>query len=500
MSDNFNEQFDEWQNRDEKQDDAEFINEWEHSTSDAAEVSNFTETRNENAEQEKTDSEFDNPETGVSAREKTSFTELRQKRKIPRLKKSMILAIITGGTFVFLFMVNMIVQKKEERKRYFDEDRNGVSIGSDFSLGDLEKRTRQFDDEMGGITESEEKYWKSPPAYTPVGAHRDASFVPATGDYAVPNIGSYYSDSDILAIKARIGKEGGYGSELRTVSYNPGDYNSTDYNPMNPMNASWQPIISREEYSRQRIDDIAQLTQAAGGGQLNADRANNGRFSDAGRYNPNNTQAGSGLSYLTDTHLFPGTIIHAILVSRIDTDYPGPIHARVTENVYDSMSGKNLLIPQGTILQGNYSSSSIGVSKVQIAWESMVVNYNGVAYQVSLGGMAGVDKRGRAGIAGTLDDHYFEWLKAAGIVSLFTMLNSEVAYQSKGQNNPQIRELMDINQGLVNRLGERIMERALNIQPTVRVANGTAVSVSVNAPLNLRPFPAIKTEEKYVRR
>jgi type IV secretion system protein VirB10 len=206
------------------------------------------------------------------------------------------------------------------------------------------------------------------------------------------------------------------------------------------------------------------------------------------------------LQYLDDECLFPGTIIHAILVSRIDTDYPGPIHARVTENVYDSMTGKHLLIPQGTILQGNYSSSSIGVSKVQIAWESMVVNYNGVAYQVSLGGMAGVDKRGRAGIAGTLDDHYFEWLKAAGIISLFTALNSEITYQTQGQFSPQIRELMDINQGMINRIGDRLIERALDIQPTVRVRNGTAVSVSVNTVVNLRPFPAIRAEEKWIRK
>jgi type IV secretion system protein VirB10 len=226
----------------------------------------------------------------------------------------------------------------------------------------------------------------------------------------------------------------------------------------------------------------------------------NTRYTDAGKYNPNNPPRGTDAALLNDACLFPGTIIHAILVSRIDTDYPGPIHARVIENVYDSKTGKNLLIPQGTILQGNYSSSSIGVSKVQIAWESMVVNYQGVAYQISLGGMAGVDKRGRTGIAGTLDDHYFEWLKAAGIVSLFTILNSEISYQTRNQNNAQIRELMDINQGIITQLGNKIIQRALDIQPTVRVANGTAVSVSVNAVVNLRPFPAIRAEERWVRR
>jgi len=424
---------------------------------------------------------------------KVSFTELRQGRKVPRLRKSMVLAIITGGVFVFLIMVNLLIKKKEEQRKYFDEQKNIVAIGNEFSLGDLEKRPRQTEIEKVEVTEGDEFYFKTPPPYTPDPPRKLTSAPPGGGAVSRPS-GGYYSDSDLLAIKARIGKEGGYGYTAQAVSYNSPDPMALDPWTMNQM-------PSREEYTRQRLDDLARLAQITGSAdQSGSQKRDSARYTEAGKYNPNNPQRGSDLSYLNDSCLFPGTIIHAILVSRIDTDYPGPIHARVTENVYDSMTGRNLLIPQGTILQGNYSSSSIGVSKVQVAWESMVVNYGGVAYQVSLGGMAGVDKRGRAGIAGTLDDHYFEWLKAAGIVSLFTMLNSEVTYQTKNQNTPQLRELMDINQGIVNRLGSRLMERALDIQPTVRVANGTAVSVAVNAVVNLRPFPAIRAEEKWVRK
>jgi type IV secretion system protein VirB10 len=415
---------------------------------------------------------------------KTSFAELRQKRKVPRLKKSMVLTIMTGGVFVFLILVNLVVQKqKNEEKKYFDEHKNAVATGSEFSLGDLERKTRYTEPEQVEVITSDEHYFKSPPAYTPIQAER-APPPPSGGSYR-PAAPGGYSDSDLLAVKAQIGKDGGYGMAWN-ASYTP-DGNYTPEGSFAPQ------FPTREEYTRQRLDDITRLTQ-----MTNNDDST--RYTDAGRYNPNNPPRGADMSLLGDACLFPGTIIHAILVSRIDTDYPGPIHARVIENVYDSKTGKNLLIPQGTILQGNYSSSSIGVSKVQVAWESMVVNYQGVAYQISLGGMAGVDKRGRAGIAGTLDDHYFEWLKAAGIVSLFTVLNSEISYQSKNQNNTQIRELIDINQGVINQLGNKLMQRALDIQPTVRVANGTAVSVSVNAVVNLRPFPAIRAEERWIRK
>jgi type IV secretion system protein VirB10 len=481
MENNFNEQFEAWKNN----------GEIEQVTNDMFEFTPLPEETHDEPDNEPVN-EPDNIDNAGNVPKKVSFAELREGKKVPRLKKSMVLAILTGGVFVFLMVVNLIIQKRENQKKYFDEQRNKVEIGNDFSLGDLENRRRQNDDEIAENTENDEFYFQSPPSYTPLPVNKPASPPPV-----YRSSGASYSDTDLLAIRARIGKEGGYGITTR----NPGT-NSIEPLMANPAgylsDQAWMAgqIPSPEEYTRQRLEDIARLTRTSGG----VPDRDNTRYTEAGKYNPDNPPRSSNSNYLNDDCLFPGTIIHAILVSRIDTDYPGPIHARVTENVYDSMTGKNLLIPQGTILQGNYSSSSIGVSKVQIAWESMVISYDGIAYQVSLGGMAGVDKRGRAGISGTLDDHYFEWLKAAGIISLFSIFNSEIMYQTQGNTSPQIRELMDINQGIVSKIGDRLIERALDIQPTVRVANGTPVSVSVNTIVYLKPFPAIRAEEKWVRR
>jgi type IV secretion system protein VirB10 len=441
---------------------------------------------------EETDNQADIAGKADKGTEKISFAQLRQGKKIPRLKKSMVLTIIIGGIFIFLMVVNLFIQKKENQKKYFDEQNKNVDIGSEFSLGDLENRERQAKDENVENDESDETYFQAPPSYTPLPVNKQVAATPV-----YRSSGGAYSDTDLLAMRAQIGKEGGYGLAARSVTYNsvgPLTADTAGYYYNAPGASGTMP--SRDEYAMQRMEELARLTRASGG----APERDNNRYTEAGRYNPDNPPRAPNVNYLNNDCLFPGTIIHAVLVSRIDTDYPGPIHARVTENVYDSMTGKNLLIPQGTILQGNYSSSSIGVSKVQVAWESMVINYEGTAYQVSLGGMAGVDKRGRAGISGTLDDHYFEWLKAAGIISFFSIFNSELMYQTQGVTSPQMRELMDINQGIVNKIGDMIIERALNIQPTVRVANGTPVSVSVNTIVYLKPFPALKAEEKWVRK
>ena len=437
---------------------------------------------------------------------KKSFFELRKDKPIPRLKKNQILAGLLIFVIGFMVLFNFLLGKKEKSKQNgLSGGRGQIVYNAEFSLGDMPERAQAVRDvdellaqDLTAIEVSNR--FRSPPSYENIEIPKEEQRVTAQNrGYSTVNNGNYQagdSESYARAVTASIRKDGGYGQLITAVPPMPTaqDQNSPPAAP------------SREDYTRQQLDSYSRLIQAAnaqgsnvpGGDTQQAQNMNNGRYSEAGAYNPVNNDAGN-FKFLDDNVIVPGTIIHAVLVTKIDTDYPGPIHARVTENVYDSKTGKNLLIPQGTILQGNYSSSSVGVAKVQIAWESMVVNFDGVAYQVSLGGMAGVDKRGRAGINGWLDDHYFEWLKASGIVTLFTMLNSEIAYQTQAQKNSQLRELMDINQGIVNQLGSMIMDRALNIQPSVKVPNGKAVSVSVNAPLSLRPFKAFKAEQKWIR-
>jgi len=446
------------------------------------------------SEQENTDGEI----TGGRGPVKKSFAELRKNRSIPRLKKNQILVGLLIFVIGFLLLFNLVLGKKGKPKQNGVSGRGGqIVYNAEFSLGDMPERApaaRDVDDLLAhdiSAIEASSRF-RSPPSYENIELPKEEQRINAQNRGYSANGGANsragYSESDAQAVTASIRKDGGYGQSSAMAPAAP----NQNLPPATP---------GREDYTRQQLDSYTKLAQAANSQGADARQVrdiNNGRFSEAGAYNPNNKDAGNFM-FLDDNVIVPGTIIHAVLVSSIDTDYPGPIHARVTENVYDSKTGINLLIPQGTILQGNYSSSSVGVAKVQIAWESMVVNFDGVAYQVSLGGMAGVDKRGRAGINGWLDDHYFEWLKAAGIVTLFTMLNSEMAYQTRAQSNSQLRQLMDINQGIVNQLGQRVMDRALEIQPSVKVPNGKAVSVSVNAPVSLRPFKAFKAEQKWIR-
>jgi type IV secretion system protein VirB10 len=117
-----------------------------------------------------------------------------------------------------------------------------------------------------------------------------------------------------------------------------------------------------------------------------------------------------------------------VLETAVNTDLPGNVLARVSQNVYDSRTGKNLLIPQGSVLVAKYNSSvSYAQHRVQIVWD-LLIRPDG--YQVELQGMNGVDSEGMSGLPAEFHENWFEYLKAAGIITMFSVANSKMAEEA----------------------------------------------------------------------
>ena len=264
-----------------------------------------------------------------------------------------------------------------------------------------------------------------------------------------------------------------------TGSYYPQGY-ATSYNPVTDYAAGYGEILG-------------ELT-----GQNNGQTGyvNNRQF-NAGQTGSSTT---SSYQSIPENSVYPGTVIHAVMVSGINTDYPAPITARVIENVYDSKTGKKLLIPSGSILRGSYSSASLGVNRVEIAWTELVINRDGKDWLVNLGNMAGVDRSGYSGIKGTLNEHAFAYVKAMGWASLFTYMNSNIYTYTKAQKSQTQRQMIEDSQDIANRLTDRVLDRALDIEPTIRVKPGTKVSVAVDRVVTLSPYEGDKPVSKYVRK
>jgi len=211
----------------------------------------------------------------------------------------------------------------------------------------------------------------------------------------------------------------------------------------------------------------------------------------------NNSAAVSGGYFLGDNALWTGTIIPGILITAVNTDLPGNVLARVTQNVYDSQTGRKLLIPQGTILIARYNSSvSYAQNRVQIVWDT-IIRPDG--FQIDLEGANGVDRAGMSGQSAAVDENWFEYLKAAGIITLFSIANSKMTETAAAHATEEsASNIAASNSEVVNQLGGNIISRALNIQPTLTVDNGTLINIMLNKTLYLPSVGGNPVNQRYI--
>jgi type IV secretion system protein TrbI len=181
-----------------------------------------------------------------------------------------------------------------------------------------------------------------------------------------------------------------------------------------------------------------------------------------------------------------GNIIPASLISGIRSDLPGQITAQVTENVYDSPTGRFLLIPQGTRLIGIYDSQvAFGQSRVLLVWTRLIMP-NGRS--IVLERQAGADTAGYAGLEDEIDNHWVALFKAA-LLSTLLGVGSELGTTSgTGSNSDVITALRRGSSDSLNQTGQKVVQRNLNIQPTLTIRPGFPVRVIVNRDLVLEPY------------
>jgi type IV secretory pathway VirB10-like protein len=178
-----------------------------------------------------------------------------------------------------------------------------------------------------------------------------------------------------------------------------------------------------------------------------------------------------------------GTIIPAALITGIRSDLPGQITAQVTEAVYDSPTGKYLLIPQGSRLIGQYDSSiAFGQSRILLVW-TRVIMPDGTS--IVLERQPGTDTEGYAGLEDETDNHWGMLFKAA-VLSTLLSVGAE-AGTSQNENN-LVQAIRSGASNSVSQTGQQIVQRQLNIQPTLTIRPGFPVRVIVTRDLVLAPY------------
>ena len=181
-----------------------------------------------------------------------------------------------------------------------------------------------------------------------------------------------------------------------------------------------------------------------------------------------------------------GTIIPAALVTGINSDLPGQIIAEVTQPVYDTATGHDLLIPQGSRLIGRYDSQvAFGQRRVLLVWLRLVLPDTS---SIALDKLPGIDPAGYAGVEDGVDWHWGRILSGAALSTLLGV-NAELAVSNQNQaNGSVVVALRDSAQGTTNQVGQEITRRNLSIQPTLTVRPGFQVNVMVDKDLILRPY------------
>lgn len=245
-------------------------------------------------------------------------------------------------------------------------------------------------------------------------------------------------------------------------------------------------MSNADAIDKSRADNLSALlaaSQAGGGG---------GRSGAAAKESFLSEQTDKTIGYLQQTLNSPispyeikaGTVIPAILITGLNSDLPGQVMAQVSRNVYDTATGKFLLIPQGSRLVGTYDSDvEYGQNRALVAW-------NRLQYpdgrSIQLEGMQGTDAKGYTGFKDKVDNHYFRIFGTALLMSAIQATSTHALESAKG-NTGIGSELQAAASKQFGEVGKAIVEKNLEIAPTIKIRPGYKFTVLVNKDMVLPP-------------
>lgn len=172
-----------------------------------------------------------------------------------------------------------------------------------------------------------------------------------------------------------------------------------------------------------------------------------------------------------------GWVIPCILLSAMESELPGFITAQVAQDVYDTPTGRHLLIPKGSKTIGEYSSAiAYGQSRIFIAWERIIYP-DGSA--LDIGAMPGVDGQGESGFHDTVDNHYLRVFGSALLMSAITggIALSQPNYQNQSAPNASSTLSSALGQSL-GQATSQLLEKNLSIPPTLKIRQGYRFNIT----------------------
>ena len=440
--------------------------------------------------------------------EKVDIT--KKKNKGVFLKRQKILLAITGVFVFFILFFSIIfpiITERRNKEKAKELDKNGkqyipstltneiietpeyIPVQPDFNDGNsaLVKEEEDFSSKYPPLVDEPAPKNTAPVQIT--SSNTDTSSVPLT------NRNEQQKQPQRLALERTTSpteaqKTGAHYGTSKPTGYNTGNNSAYSGSSYPAAGNSYTP-----DALSQNIDKILAAQGSMYGGQSSYQLQNN---QSAKQEFMNKNGLGGQFQWNAEYSLWKGTIISVVLDTGINTDLPGQVMGHVTKNVFSSQDGRYMLIPQGSRLFGEYSSDiSYGQSRIQVVWNTLI-RPDGL--EVNLGSMNGIDAYGASGYRGWKTEHPFEYVKAFGLIAAYSILDTKAMNLIDSQRNQYAENVMTDVYGETKKLNNKIVDRALDIQPTIRIPSGTEVNLITNVTIDLPPIERYEVEEKYLRR
>jgi type IV secretory pathway VirB10-like protein len=188
----------------------------------------------------------------------------------------------------------------------------------------------------------------------------------------------------------------------------------------------------------------------------------------------------------TDT-IMEGTALPGVMIGGLTSDMPGMIVGSISQNVYDTASGNDLLIPQGSRVVGSYDNSvSNGQKRIGVIWNRIIFPDTS---SIQLGAMEGADQGGYAGFKDRVDTHFWDKFAAATIISIAGAAAQVAQPQQSAFSgySPTSVASGQLTQGY-SQLGQEYARAGLSIPNTIEIRPGYAFTLMVAKDVHLPPY------------
>ena len=191
------------------------------------------------------------------------------------------------------------------------------------------------------------------------------------------------------------------------------------------------------------------------------------------------SDAAAGKTYI----LFEGTVLESVLINRLDGQFVGPVECLLSNDVY-SHDRLHLLIPAGTKILGETRRvEAFGQTRLAVAFHRLIMPDG---YSLNLDQFKGLNQIGDAGLRDQVNNHY---LRIFGTSLAIGALGAVAEVGTGGTFNASGADLM--RQGFAQstaQSSEQILDKFLNILPTVTIREGHRVKVYLSGDLAMPDY------------